>query len=237
MTTINNSQLLRKFYKLKERFVEKVRMSQTPVKGFVLGLSGTDSIVTAMLLNELSESCPVPLQIHAFHYVENVEKLSSFQKNRMDKWFSNNCPSVVVQVKELASGNFDQFRWADQHYFAIEHGLWVVSTMNATEKELGTYSIMNKSASIAPIQSLYKTEVLELCKLNSVPDEQIQLSSLPDCACGRDEFAAEHIKEIDDLLRNEISTATSIETWQKVAEYVKETKRLNSFKTRTPYSI
>lgn len=96
---------------------------------------------------------------------------------------------------------------------------------------------MANSASIVPIISLYKSEVLEACKEFEVPDSIIHRSRIPDCICGRDEFAAENIDLIDCVLKNIYPADHTPEDIRRAMEYIRETKKANDFKNRTPYSV
>lgn len=227
-----------KFQTLITRMGWKVNMSATPVEGFVVGLSGTDSIITFILLNEAAKDLDYKFNVLGIHCVENPDVESSFQKIGMFKWLQEQYPKSELAIAEMRNcGNHDQYRWAEMHYRAAERGYWVASTMNATEKFLGTYSIMNKSASIAPIQSLYKSEIIELCKEYNVPQRLIDLSQIPDCACGRDEFAAENIELIDNVIRNRFTDDMDIALVAKAAAYIRDAKSDNDFKNRTPYMV
>lgn len=226
---------LEKYKKLVDRLTAKVKNSATPIKGFVVGLSGTDSVITYMLLQDVM--CNIPFTVTGVHYVDDYSKPSSFQKNGSLDFVKSLNPESNIIVQQLPNGNHDQFRWADMHYNAANQCLWVVSTMNATEKALGNYSIMNKSASIAPIQSLYKSEIITLCRAHGVPEALIELSELPDCLCGRDEFAAQNIQLIDAVIRNDFGSITDLEKLKQASQYVKNMKRDNDFKNRTPYNV
>lgn len=226
--------IMEKFNKLVDRLTNKVRMSATPVKGFVLGISGTDSIITYILLNEVAKT--EKFNIFCIHYIEPFSKPDKPQRH-MIEWLEKNYPEFYIDVLLPPGGNLDQYRWGDLHANAIAREYWTVSTMNATEKILGNYSIMTKSASIAPITSLYKSEILQLCKEFKVPEEIIKQSRLPDCLCGRDEFAAENIELIDDILRNNLSRIYSRDMIYRGMEYIRDQKRDNGFKNRTPYEV
>lgn len=229
---------MEKFNKLKDRLVNKIKMSATPVTGFILGLSGTDSIVTFILLSEVAKI--VGFEVHGIHYLENYDKFTTFSRE-VTPWLTSNFPKSHVAELLVPNGTVDQFRWADLHDRAVNmfenKRLWVANTVNATESALGTYSIMSKSASIAPISSLYKSDVLEICKEYGVPEKLIASSRLPDCICGRDEFAADNIELIDEVLCNNLSKDYSAEVLRKAMNYIRDTKRENDFKNRTPYSV
>lgn len=246
---MSNPYITIKYNKLRDRLREKVKMSATEIEGFVVGLSGTDSILTYMLLTELANDEALKkanrqFKVHGIHYVDSLAVPDTFQK--VTEPFLSNFGGKI-DIFELPN-NVDQFRWADLHYRAVNRPMrgprrdiherfWVASTVNATEKALGTYSIMAKSASIEPIASLYKSEVLDICHELGVPEQLIKNSQIPDCACGREEFASENIELIDALIRNVIPEAYSIEKVREAMKYIADTKKEFGFKQRTPYSV
>lgn len=227
---------MQKFDKLIDRLTAKVEMSATPVKGFVVGLSGTDSIVTYILLNEVAKR--KGFDVVGVHYVEGDVALAktTFMKYG-HPWLMENFPKGVLVVGN-PRGSADQYRWAGLHEYALNFGrFWLASTVNATEQQLGTFEILANSASIKPIVSLFKSEVLQVCEEYGVPKELINASRVPDCACGRDEFAAENIELIDECLRNNLSKDYPGDLLKKAMDYIRDTKRANDFKTRTPYNV
>jgi NH3-dependent NAD+ synthetase len=240
---------MEKFDKLIDRLTAKISMSQSQVPGFILGLSGTDSAATLILLREAILKHGKYLPITAVHYVDNVDHLSRTSLD-LTKWvrslpsvnlgMSNPPFRIELVIATPPGGNHEQYRWGDLHYRAVsgDKHLWVVNTTNATEKALGTYSIMSMSVSMAPIGSLYKSEVLRVCQEYGVPESLIEASKLPDCLCGRDEFAGSHIDLIDDMLRYRSSDrAHTHEEIQLAFDYITSKKRDNDFKTRTPYGV
>jgi NH3-dependent NAD+ synthetase len=228
--------ITKKFSSLVKRLTTKVQFSANQVRGFMLGLSGTDSIVTYFLLNEVAAK--EGFLVHGVHYVESETKPTPFQRDVLP-WLRNAWPKSSVTVAIPPGGNYDQYRWGDIHYRALNSvgRYWIANTTNATEKALGTFGIMANSASISPIISLYKSEILQLCEIWNVPQEAIQRSRLPDCLCGRDEFAAENIDLIDEVLRNNLTKDYPADVLRKAMDYIRDTKRANDFKNRTPYNV
>ncbi len=248
--------VLKKFDDLKDRLAKKIGLSQTPVPGFIMGLSGTDSIIAFLLLyqtlNALNPGKRVGLL--GIHYVKDLRQRSWFEREVIP-WLQKMCPFADIRVEVPLGGNQDPQRWADLNLrslnavthldgrviitpLEIGHNYWVVNTINATEHELGTYAVASKIASIAPIRSLWKTEILQLCKAFGVPKKAIDYARLPDCLCGRAELAAENIELIDDILRFRLDpTAHDPELLRKLFEFIKSEKDYNGFKIRTPFLI
>ena len=222
-----------KFNRLTARLRSKVEMSQTPVTGFVVGVSGTDSIVTLALLHEVAKSHS--FNIIGVHYT--ISGTSTLAKHGRE-WLGSAFPNVEMRYNYCDRTDDDYIYWGRLHQIAASDRYWTVSTMNATEKYLGTYNVMHKSASISPISSLYKSEVIEISRDIGVPEAIIKSSMAPDCACGRDEFAAENITLIDDVIRHSpSSTMYDAASLMKAMSYIAEKKRDNDFKLRTPYTV
>lgn len=232
-----------KFDKLVTRLTQKVRMSATPVPGFIVGLSGTDSIVTLLLMCEVART--ENLNIQGVHYDNRLPVPQTLFMRETFPWLKEHCPEATLFISGTGStnpcrandGNLDGDRWSDLHYRAVTQQYWMASTVNATEKALGTFTILANSASIAPIISLYKSEVLQICEERGVPEAVINASRLPDCLCGRDEFAAENIQLIDELLRYNLTKDYPADVMRKAMDYIRDTKRANDFKNRTPYTV
>lgn len=245
---MNDTYAIIKYQKLRDRLRQKVSMSATPIDGFIVGLSGTDSILTYILLSELANDAELVKQNRGFkvlgvHYMDNIEVPDSFQKIALPYLITSyGSPIECVELSQ----NVDQLRWADLHMRAINQPsrnklnptrFWVAGTVNATEKALGTYSIMSKSASIEPIVSLWKSDVLNICEQFNVPQQVLDNSRIPDCACGREEFASENIELIDALLRDNIPSGYTLEQVKKATDYIRNTKKEFGFKARTPYNV
>lgn len=232
---------VQKYSNLKNRLKHKIEQSATPVSGFMLGMSGTDSILTYILLTEVSAEMGDRFSVTGIHYVADGTIDDIFIKYAIP-YLNDYHDGGVIHTVTLPRGyHYDQNMWADLHVRAVEsvidHRFWVVTTRNATEKALGTYSILANSASIAPISSLYKSEILELCEKYSVPKKIIDASRIPDCICGRDEFAADNIELIDDVLRNNLTKDYPADMIKKAMDYIRDTKKVNDFKNRTPYNV
>lgn len=225
---------MKKFDNLIKRLTQKVEMSATPVTGFIVGLSGTDSIATFILLAEVAKEKNI--HVTGLHYMEK-ETVQTIVTRELFEWLEERYDNITLEGVRLPQGNIDAFRWADMHNRALERRHWVVSTVNATEQALGTYSILAKSASIAPITTLYKGEVLKVCAEYGVPEWFSAKSRIPDCICGRDEFAAANIELIDDVIRSNLGKDYPTHDIRNAMDYIRDKKTENGFKSRTPYTI
>jgi hypothetical protein len=98
--------------------------------------------------------------------------------------------------------------------------------------------------SIQPIKLLWKSEVLEVCRFLGVPDIAISQSRQVDCDCGRFDLAADHIEEIDMILKSRLGIISSGKLTEsieptllsKLNEFVSEQMVTGSFKGEIPYS-
>jgi NH3-dependent NAD+ synthetase len=210
-------------------------MSQVPVPGFIIGLSGTDSIVAYMLCFTAAKRLGIEERVTAIHYRYHTE--SKFEKAVLPWLYQNYSDGSQQAYPQLIDKNSDEFRWASLHEYAKEYDYWTVGTMNATEKALGKYSLLSTAVSIQPIQSLYKTTILEICEAYGVPQVAIDNSRIPDCMCGRDEFAAENIELIDKILRHESLSLYDPEKIDKAMNYIRTEKAANGFRDRVPYVL
>ena len=233
------------------RLASKIGMSQTPVPGLIVGLSGTDSVVAFVMCYDALERTGRGDRLLGVHYVSKFPTNSWFATG-MVQWLFQRCPKATVAVHIPLGGNQDQQRWADLHLRALnriepngkiialeaEDTYWVVGTINATEKELGLYSLLATAVSVQPIITLYKSAIIEICHELGVPDIAIEYSRLPDCLCGRDELAADNIELIDAILTNTIDpTQHDPVLLNRLFQYVRESKADYGFKTRIPYVI
>lgn len=245
-----------------DRLYEKIKLSQTPVPGFIIGLSGTDSIVAFMIAYRAMRmvSKEHAARVYGIHYMDPL-KPTSFNQFAMP-WLRDKAQLATIETRNPMGANEDQFRWADLHLRALnnveltgdgvytpeklvierrEHGktYWIGGTINATERALGKYSLISDSASIQLLHTLYKSDIMEICDELGVPERIMENSRLPDCACGREEIAAENIELIDDLLRykGDIGSFPDKALLQECWEYIQECKKQYGHKKRIPYQI
>ena len=158
-------------------------------------------------------------------------------------------------VVEPLGGNQDQQRWADlqlrsvnavilsddgSHITALpeEERYWVAGTINATEHALGKHSVLANAVSMQPIRSLWKSDVMRACEEMGVPDIILENARLPDCMCGRDEIAAQHIELIDDILRYRFDPREhDPDLMITLMGWISDRKREGGFRQRIPYVV
>ena len=247
---------LKRFDGLAGRLVAKMRLSQTPVPGFIVGLSGTDSILGFLLVHEAARRMGMADRVLGVHYASRDRRRATWFEEALVPWLRERCPEATVLVETPFGGNQDQQRWADLHLRALNdvsakpngdvvadplpHGrnYWVVGCQNLTEQELGKYSAMSEKVSVAPLRKVWKSKVIEMCEALDVPAIAIEYSRQPDCLCGRDDLAAHNIELIDAILTHEVRVRDhDPDLLDTMFAYVRDLKRDNGFKQRTPYLL
>ena len=238
-----------------DRLVHKMEMSQTPVPGFIVGLSGTDSIVAFDVLYKALVRKGMADRLYGVHYADPARRPGAFLRDAVP-WLRRIYPEARIEVAMPLGGNHDPQRWADLQLRALnevdageggrsvarpmpqDHGYWVSGTINATEHALGKHSIGANAVSVQPIRSLWKTDVMQACEALGAPHSVVANARLPDCLCGRDEIAAEHIEVIDQILRYAIDVrAHDPELMMTLMQWVADRKREGAFRSRIPYVV
>lgn len=248
--------MIAKFNNVVERLSNKIGMSATPVPGFIVGLSGTDSIITFILLCEAARKHKMINRVCGIHYVFQQRKKPTWFEANIIPWLKEKYPEAQILVETPLGGNYDQMRWADLHLRALnsiqyngagecvvralDEGktYWVAGCINATEKYLGKYSMLSNAVSLHPILSFYKSEIMALCEEFQVPDIAMEMARIPDCFCGREEIAANNIEMIDEIITHKLDVLDYDEgTVNEVMKYIRETKKANDFKNRAPFNV
>lgn len=244
-----------------DRLVHKIEMSQTPVPGFIVGLSGTDSIIAFHVLYQALLRKEMPDRLYGVHYVGAGMREGAFAREALP-WMRELYPEARIETHVPLGGNQDPQRWADLQLRALHaistvgpslsrpeprteirqldvaESYWVAGTINATEHALGKHSVAANAVSIQPIRSLWKTDVMRACAEIGTPHQILANARLPDCLCGRDEIAAEHIELIDDILRHQIDVrAHDPELMMTLMQWVADRKREGGFHGRIPYIV
>lgn len=149
---------------------------------------------------------------------------------------SSNHPSAA----SAAAGELDLevSRWAHFQSIALAERLWLVGTRNRTEEVLGSYSLASRVATMLPLSSLWKSEVMGLCEELGVPSAITASSRRADPACGRPKELAEIPLELIDIFlrvqvkelpRKELAKLTPAQV-----EYLKGIFDYNRFKDNLP---
>jgi NH3-dependent NAD+ synthetase len=247
---------LSRFETLVFRLVGKMKLSRAPVPGFIVGLSGTDSILGFVLVYEAAKRMGMASRVLGVHYVGRDRRKPTWFEEAIVPWLRERCPEATILVETPFGGNEDQLRWADLHMRALNEvsarpngdvllkplgkgrNYWVVGCQNLTEQELGKYSAMSEKVSVAPIRKVWKSRVIAMCEVLDVPAIAIENSRLPDCLCGRDDIAANNIELIDDILTCNVKVEDHDPALlDMMFAYVRDLKEENGFKQRTPYLL
>lgn len=245
-------------------------IDQKGAPGVVVGLSGTDSILCFLAFAEAFGRRGRPERVIGVHFGKDfpdsevdAERLTRIlELNPSYRWVSREiipwlrsvAPKAQIIV-DADSANFDDHaRWAKLFSMSLAgaaktemldgtHNYWVVGTRNATEEALGTYSNLSMAASVQPIVNLWKSDVLRICKSLNVPDVAVRQSRQVDCDCGRFDLAADHIEEVDVLLRKRLgqsfagdhSIEISADLEARLNVFIDEQITASEFKRQIPY--
>ena len=197
------------------------KASQERAPGLIVGISGTDSILTYLTCAEAFKRLDKADHVIGVHY---GPKLSDEETGATDStlcmvhefnwvakdifpWLKQKSPESKLELDSSDGYNDDNVRWGrlfsravrdtdNDNSLSADH-YFTVGTRNATEDFLGTYSQVSKAVSIQPLIHLYKSEVLKLCEYLNVPQIAMDKSRQVDCNCGRFDTAANHLEEVD----------------------------------------
>lgn len=209
----------RTFDAIVEWIANTCREERTP--GLIVGLSGTDSILTFLACARALERLGMPERLVGVNFEHGsknefngagtaftcVKSDFNWVANDIFPWLVKQAPKAVLEVDRSIPHSDDNKRWGALLSRAIagtghRQGLlsnhfFPVGTRNATEEALGSYSQISKSVSMQPIIRLFKSEVLEICAHLGVPQVAIDKSRDVDCDCGRFDTQARYMRELD----------------------------------------
>lgn len=197
----------------------KIESERAP--GLIIGLSGTDSILTFMACYSAFEELGKPERVLGLNFEHSskntldengsenfkcVKTDTNWVKRDIFPFLKSRAPHAILETDDTIPHSDDNKRWGHLFSRAVKSAtarqgmiahFFPVGTRNATEQALGTYSQISKSVSMLPIVGLYKTEVLALCEYLAVPQIAIDKSREIDCDCGRFDVQANHMRELD----------------------------------------
>jgi NH3-dependent NAD+ synthetase len=232
--------------------------------GFIIGLSGTDSLVTFCAAYKALEAAGKMDRMLGVHFAPSEDFLYDNPVAESHLWFSK---YVIPWLKEFAPGakieintsidwRHDGLRWGCLMDMSVvsndkkramlfpEDQYWLVGTRNKTEVCLSNFSNASSIVSIQPIVDLWKSEVLQLSAYLGLPQIAIDKSCQTDCICGRNNLAAKNIRTVDLLLmlrRREVSEEYIIKNSYSqnllitLSKYIEAEISKNSFKSNIPY--
>lgn len=238
--------------------------------GLMVGISGTDSILAFMICARAFERLGRADRVVGVHYgapfpppdrneAQIARILSASPSYRWVQriivpWLKDQAPDASVVTDDSIDVRDDYARWAALFHRSINfakaseaynavNSFWVCGTRNATEEALSAYSNISGAVSLQPIIGLWKTEVLAICEWLGVPAIAAEHSRQVDCNCGRFDLAAEHISEIDLILRaragqvdwQEVSGQIDSDLLSRLIAFIDEQIAYAGFKKRIPY--
>lgn len=228
--------------------------------GFLVGLSGTDSLVTFMAAAKAFEKYGAPERAMGVHFAPSEDFLDDHPEADVHLWFRDQvipwlqqqAPKAKVLTETSIDWRCDGLRWgylmdlsvvSNDHRRMMrppEEQYWVVGTRNRTEDILINYSNASMAASLQPIIHLWKSDVLQISEHLGVPQVAINKSCETDCICGRQALAANHIKEVDMILKERAGELTGLDIEPllrtQLAKYIDAQIGKNTFKKNIPYT-
>lgn len=192
--------------------------------GLIIGLSGTDSILTFLAAAKALENLGRQDRLLGVHYCTPEDQETGVDKTTQHKfrcvkdefnwvvndiypWLKQQAPQAKLEIDHSEGFDNDHIRWgrlfsravaniAQNQSLANDH-YFTLGTRNATEDYLGTYSQISKAVSMQPLIHIYKSEVLQICEALGVPQIALDKSREVDCDCGRFDTAAHYLEEVD----------------------------------------
>lgn len=236
--------------------------------GAIVGISGTDSILAFLICARAFAELGKADRVLGVHYgapfppvdktPEQLDKILSVNPSyrwvarTIVPWLRDKAPGAQVVTDDSIDFTDDYQRWSSLMRSSLSGAsrtemldagncYWVVGTRNATEQALGTYSNISGAVSLQPVIGLYKSEILKICAGLGVPQLAIDKSRQVDCDCGRYDLAADHIDEVDLLIKlraGEVADdAVSMDTElrAKLEAFIDQQCDYAGFKTQIPY--
>ena len=208
------------------QLVEWVRATSSEARALVVPVSGgSDSALCFWLCCEAWGK-------------DKVTGVHAGSNLRAQKWFDS-----VGHVRFMTTpGEYaerEEMRWARFLAMSLENRAWLVGSRNRVEDLLGTYSLASRVATYLPLVNIWKTEVLDLCRLIGVPEPILESSLRADPDCGRPpELAEIPIWKIEMYLRRYIANETDFQ-WGGILSpaevyYLRNMVARNSFKKTLP---
>lgn len=232
--------------------------------GFLVGLSGTDSVVAFLAAYKAFEMAGKPERVLGVHFAPSEDFLYDHPEAETHLWFSN---EVMPWLRSEAKGakvivdtsidwRCDGLRWGylmdlsvvsnekTRRMLLPEEQYWVVGTRNRSEDTLLNYSNASTAASLQPLIHLWKSEILQISEYLGTPKIALAKSCETDCICGRMRLPALHIQEVDMLLMARtgelsweyVEKNISLELQGQLTGFIRAQIAKSDFKKKLPYS-
>lgn len=229
--------------------------------GFLVGLSGTDSIVAFCAAAKAFEKAGKGNRMLGVHFAPSEDflydhpeaKVHTWFREQVIPWLAKYAPSAQIIVDTSIDWRCDGLRWGylmDLSVVSNDHKritrlpneqYWVLGTRNHTEDMLLNYSNASTVASVQPIIHLWKSEILQIAEYLGAPKIALDKSCETDCICGRLALASNHIVEVDAILQNrnrefmkEFTMPIGLK--KQLNNFIDAQIIKNSFKKYIPYS-
>lgn len=238
---------------------------QKGAPGFLVGLSGTDSLVTFCAAYKALEKAGKADRMMGVHFAPSEDFLYDHPEAEVHLWFRDQvlpwltkyAPEAKIKVDTSIDWRYDGLRWGYLMDMSVvfddrgrkirlpEEQYWVVGTRNRTEDILQTYSNVSTCVSIQPIIQLWKSEVLQLAEHLGVPQIALKKSCETDCICGRMQIASQYVREIDEWLMVYLGEVASEDYLKdsvpspllfKIGMFINSQLIKNNFKMNIPYT-
>jgi NH3-dependent NAD+ synthetase len=232
--------------------------------GLLVGLSGTDSLVTFCAAATALEKAGKPNRMLGVHFAPSEDFLYDHPEAETHLWFRDQVlpwlhkryPDTQIIVDVSIDWRYDGLRWGTLMDMSVvsndkvrrmrspEEQYWVVGTRNRTEDCLMNYSNVSKAASLQPLIYLWKSEILRISEYLDVPQIAIAKSCETDCICGRMALPSQHIQEMDMLLMvrcgelsdSYVEKAMSNQLRRQLTHFIEQQISKSSFKKHIPYT-
>jgi len=172
-----------------------IRKVCEPATGLLIPISGgSDSALTFWLC---AQACPE--KTLGIYIGKNLRCAEWFERVRMVVYCNLSYDFAAHDGQGFIPGDPEVLRWAFFQSLCSQQRRWLISSRNRTEHFLGTYSLASEVATVLPLSGVWKSEVMELCKLIGVPQAILDSSRRADPDCGRPQSLAEIPLETIDL--------------------------------------
>ena len=202
-----------------------VRTSAARANGLLVPISGgSDSAVAFHVLNQV--------------YPDKTVGVFIGKELRARDWFCNTGNMRFIDDLGIKPEHAEVERNAICQRLSLSENRWLVGTRNRTENVFGTFSLASRVATYLPIVGVWKTDIMDLCKVIGVPEEVTASSRRADPNCGRPQALAEiPLESVDVFLkvRTGVLGATALGALTSAqVEYLDEAYTANRFRTLLP---
>lgn len=207
-----------------QKLIAWIRQSAAPAKGLLVPVSGgSDSALSFYLCSKA-----FPDKTVAVHAGEDL---------RCRSWFEA-IGTVHLIAAPSGDDNPEIMRWAKFMSKSHKERRWLVGSRNRSEDTLGAYSLASRTATYLPIVGLWKSTIMELCKIIQVPDEVLISSRQADPDCGRPKELAEISLELIDVFlqvkAGELAEERLKDLTKEQIAYLETTYNANQFRGLLP---